>query len=154
MPFCSKCGQAYSEGVKFCPACGAPVGEPGGANLPVAANAPGMAENVTGALCYVLGWLTGIVFFLVDKRPFVRFHSAQSMVAFVGLTVLHYVISAFFGATLFSGGILALGPGLLLLRLVDLATLVVWILCIVKAYSGQRYKLPLAGDWAEKIFGV
>ena len=39
-----------------------------------------MAEKIAGLLCYVLGWLTGLIFFFIDKRPFVRFHAAQSIV--------------------------------------------------------------------------
>ena len=40
----------------------------------------GLEENVAGLLCYVLGWVTGLIFFLIDKRPFVKFHAAQSIV--------------------------------------------------------------------------
>jgi len=57
---------------------------------------PGMAENVAGLLCYVLGWVTGIIFFLIDKRPYVRFHAAQSIIVFGGLHVLNIVVGIIF----------------------------------------------------------
>ena len=53
-------------------------------------NTTGLDENVAGLLCYVLGWVTGIIFFLIDKRPYVRFHAAQSIVVFGGLHILNY----------------------------------------------------------------
>ena len=71
-----------------------------------------MSENVAGLLCYVLGWVTGIIFFLIDKRPFVRFHAAQSMVVFGGLHVINIVIGIFFGAGIMvMGGFGAFGMG-------------------------------------------
>ena len=47
-----------------------------------------MDEKVAGLLCYVLGWITGMIFYFIDKRPFVRFHAAQSIVVFGGLHVI------------------------------------------------------------------
>lgn len=101
MAFCGKCGTQVNEGVGFCPKCGAPQGAaaPAGGAAPAsgAAAGTGMAENVAGLLCYVLGWLTGLVFFLIDKRPFVRFHAAQSIVVFGALHVLRIILGGLFG---------------------------------------------------------
>src|SRR5579875_2112558 len=105
MAFCSKCGTSISEGAAFCPSCGNPTGPvmaggpavaPAGgpAVTPMAAPASGLAENVAGLLCYLLGWLTGIIFLLIDKRPFVRFHAAQSIVVFGGLMILRILLTA------------------------------------------------------------
>ena len=58
---------------------------------------PGMAENVAGLLCYVLGWVTGIIFFLIDKRPFVKFHAAQSLAFHVALIVIFPALGIFLG---------------------------------------------------------
>ena len=84
MAFCGKCGSSVPDGVPFCQQCGAAVAA-AAAPTPVAI-APwvlrGLQENVAGLLCYLLGWLTGIIFLLIDKRPFVRFHAAQSIVVF------------------------------------------------------------------------
>ncbi len=58
--------------------------------------ADGMTENVAGLLCYSLGWITGLIFLLIDKRPFVRFHAAQSIVIFGGLHILYYILVSIF----------------------------------------------------------
>src|ERR1700726_3011206 len=98
MAFCKACGTELG-GAAFCPKCGAsqtasavPMG------TAPAATSEGLAENVAGLLCYVLGWVTGIIFFLIDKRPYVRFHAAQSIVVFGGLHVINIIIGIMFGA--------------------------------------------------------
>src|SRR5271154_4203901 len=102
MAFCGKCGSSVAEGVAFCPQCGAPVGAaavpppPPSPGWPPAAPASGLQENVAGMLCYVLGWITGIVFLLIDKRPFVRFHAAQSIVVFGFLSLLRLGLAVAF----------------------------------------------------------
>jgi uncharacterized membrane protein len=151
MAFCAKCGTQMADGTAFCPNCGAPqAGAPAGGG---AAAGTGMAENVAGLLCYVLGWITGLIFFLIDKRPFVRFHAAQSMVTFGALHVLSILLGLFLGASMFVGGAGGFGLGILVIWLINLACLVLWVLCMVKAYQGERFKLPLAGDIAENIAG-
>lgn len=113
--------------------------------------ADGMTENVAGLLCYVLGWVTGLIFFLVDKRPFVRFHAAQSMVVFGGLNVIYYILARiFFTGIGFVGGF---GLGVLLLDAIELLATVLWIVLMVKAYQGERFKVPFAADLAENIAG-
>jgi uncharacterized membrane protein len=165
MAFCAKCGSAVSDGAPFCSACGAPqAGATAAAPPPpqqqgYVAPAGGstqqtqMAENVAGFLCYLVGWVTGLIFFLIDKRPFVRFHAAQSIVLFGGCTILIWV----FG--IFSAGMLGFGvyhlAGLLwaLSGLLDIAVFVLWILLMVKAYQGERFRVPVVADIAEQIFG-
>ena len=92
MAFCSKCGGEVGDGVAFCPKCGQAQtgGQVAQATQPTQSAQPGMAENVAGLLCYALGWITGIIFFLIDKRPFVRFHAAQSIVVFGGLHMIEH----------------------------------------------------------------
>ena len=63
-----------------------------------------MAENVAGFLCYILGWITGLIFYFIDKRPYVRFHAAQSIVVFGGLHIIYIVFGMIFGFSLFAGG--------------------------------------------------
>ena len=150
MAFCKACGQEIGSAA-FCPKCGASQGAvpaPSG-NAPTA----GLSENVAGALCYVLGWVTGIIFLLVDKRPFVKFHAAQSIVVFGGLHILTIVLGMFLGVSIFTGGFHLFGPGFLLLHLVNLAAFVLWILLMVKAHQGERFKLPIASELAESIAG-
>jgi uncharacterized membrane protein len=109
----------------------------------------GMDENVAGLLCYSLGWVTGLIFLLIDKRPFVRFHAAQSLVVFGGLHIVYYILSTIFfvGIGAAAGG---LGLAVLLLDALRLLALVLWIVLMVKAYQGQRFKVPFAADLAEK----
>ena len=145
MPFCSGCGVEMSASVSFCPKCGKAVGSVSASTEPV--QATGIQENVAGLLCYAAGWVTGLIFFLIDKRPYVRFHAMQSIIVFGALNVLYWLIlwSGWFGGFL---GFAILG---LLSSLLGLLMLVCWILCMVKAYQGQRFKLPLIGDLAENF---
>ncbi len=105
-----------------------------------------MAENIAGLLCYALGWVTGLIFYFIDKRPFVRFHAAQSIVVFGGLTIIRVGL----GMVFLTGGV-SLGFGLL--WLVSILGFVLWILLMIKAYQGERYRLPIAADLADQIFG-
>ncbi len=104
----------------------------------------GIRENIAALLAYVLFWITGIIFYLIDKRSFVRFHALQSIIAFGGLMFLRWV--------LFWAGIGGLGWTVtgLLRGIISAAIFICWIVCMVKAYQGHRFKLPLAGDLAEK----
>jgi len=115
--------------------------------------AEGMTENVAGLLCYSLWWVTGLIFFLIDKRPFVRFHAAQSIVVFGGLQIIYIVLGRFLIASLYRGGLGTFGMGSGLLSLLDLLAFVLWILLMIKAYQGQKFKLPIAGDLAEGFAG-
>lgn len=99
----------------------------------------GMEQNVAGLLCYLVGWVTGLVFFLMEKEnKFVRFHAMQSIVVFGGLTVVSLIV-----------GIIPV-IGWIVSWLIGIVALVLWILLMVKAYQNQMYKLPWAGDFAEK----
>lgn len=151
MAFCGKCGSSVPEGAPFCPQCGAQVGA--AATPPQVAMTPvgstGLQENVAGLLCYLLGWLTGIIFLLIDKRPFVRFHAAQSIVVFGALTLIHWVLSiAFLGS-----GFIGFGVWFMIVRLVDLVSLVLWIVLMVMAYQGKTYEVPIAAPIAKNIAG-
>ncbi|MBN1796514.1 MAG: DUF4870 domain-containing protein [Sedimentisphaerales bacterium] len=111
----------------------------------------GMQANVAALLSYVLGWITGLIFFLIEKEnKFVRFHAMQSIVVSGALFVFYIVISMFMGIlAMIHLGILIPLFGLLN-GLVGLASLVLWILLMIKAYQGEKFKLPIAGDIAEK----
>jgi uncharacterized membrane protein len=145
------------DDVAFCPKCGAPAGPiaagtpasaPVGAPMMAAAPASGLAENVAGMLCYVLGWLTGLIFLLTDKRPFVRFHAAQSIVVFGALFILRMVFwFGWFG----SWGLFSLWT--LLSMLLGLVTLIAWIVLMVFAYQGKMFEVPIAAPLAKNIAG-
>jgi uncharacterized membrane protein len=156
MAFCTKCGATVAENAAFCPACGTSqtLTSTGPLPTPVGSAAQSqMSENVTGALCYVLGWLTGLIFYFIDKRPFVRFHAAQSIVVFGGIHVILFALGAFFGLSWLTGGYVGFSFGFGLYRLIDLAAFILWILLMIKAYQGQRFRVPVAADLAENIFG-
>ena len=105
-----------------------------------AGTSTGLSPNIAGLLCYVAGWITGIIFFVLEQRnKFVRFHAAQSIVVFGIITV--------------AGIILGLIPvvGVAFSSIIGIIGFIVWIIMIVKASSGEWYKLPWAGDVAEKI---
>lgn len=112
-----------------------------------------MDEKVAGLLCYVLGWITGLIFYFIDKRPYVRFHAAQSIVVFGGLQIISILLGMFFGISLLGGGLAGFSMGYALYTLVNLVGLVLWILLMIKAYQGERFRVPIAADLAEKLFG-
>lgn len=120
-------------------------------NSPSGSSSTGLQPNIAAVLAYVLTWLTGLVFFLIEKQsPFVRFHAMQSILLGVGVIALQIalsIISLIMGQII---GILGTLVGLLSLVVV-LGFLVVWILCMVKSYQGQMFKLPIIGDIAQNF---
>ncbi len=160
MPHCTKCGTEVGSTAQFCPTCGQPQPAAPAHIPPVAGSQGGMTENTAAALSYVLGWITGIIFFVIDKRPYVRFHAAQSMVTFGALHIIRIVLAMIFGVGFLFGGYHhhmgpggwgALGLGVGLLSIFSLLTFVLWLVCIVKAASGSRFALPIAGPIAENM---
>jgi len=105
-----------------------------------AGTSTGLSPNTAGLLCYVGIWITGIIFFVLEqKNRFVRFHAAQSIVVFGTITV--------------AGVVLGLIPvvGDAFYTIIGIIGFIVWIIMIVKASNGEWYKLPWAGDVAEKM---
>jgi uncharacterized membrane protein len=99
----------------------------------------GVQPKVAALLSYVAGFVTGLIFFLIEKEnKFVRFHALQSAIVFGFLFLLQMILS-------YMPSI-----GRFLLPLVNLAMLILWIVCMIKAYQGERFKLPIAGDIAEQ----
>lgn len=99
----------------------------------------GMQPNLAGLLCYFFGFVTGIVFYLVEKKnKFVRFHAMQSMLVFGGFFVINLML-------LFIPIL-----GVIVAMLLSLMSIVLWVLLMIKAYQGEYFKLPIVGDIAEK----
>jgi uncharacterized membrane protein len=99
-------------------------------------------QNIIGALTYLLGFITGIIFLLVEKHNrFIRFHAMQSVITFGGLFVVNIILQV----------IPFIGP--LVSSLLSLAGLIVWIVLMIKALQGEYYKLPYLGDLAEQYMG-
>ncbi|HXX14784.1 MAG TPA: hypothetical protein VEJ47_07755 [Candidatus Eremiobacteraceae bacterium] len=153
MAFCKACGQDIGTAA-FCPKCGAsqsaPVATPAAPVAQTTASTEGLQENVAGLLCYILGFITGIIFLLIDKRPFVRFHAAQSLVVFGGLFIIRIALMFMGGMT---GGLVGWGVVGMIGLLISLITLVLWILLMIKAYQHVLYKVPIAAPIAENIAG-
>ncbi len=108
----------------------------------MAKTATGLDENVAGLLCYVLGWISGIVFIILEpKNKFVRYHAIQAIIVFGAISIA--------GAILrwlpFIGPFLGWALGVL--------AIILWIVLMVKAYQGKKYKLPVSGDLAAKWAG-
>ena len=102
-------------------------------------SALGLDENIEGLLCFALGFITGIVFLVLEKEnKFVRFHAMQSLATFLPLFVISMVI----------GIVPIIGP--IISILITPLGLILWILLMYKAFRGERFKLPVVGDFAEK----
>ena len=167
MPNCTRCGTANDSSAQFCKQCGSqlsasayppPPPTPGQGFPPPPPQQPppgsypppgygqqtdsGMQQNVAALLCYVLGWLTGLIFMFIDKRPFVRFHAMQSILLFGGIHVLHIFLTFLFPVLRLWSLLFAISG------LISLVSLVLWVLMMVKAYQNEWYKLPVIGDIA------
>jgi uncharacterized membrane protein len=142
MAFCKSCGQDIGSAV-FCTKCGAGQGAIASpVAAPIAAAGEGLAENVAGLLCYALGWVTGLIFLLIDKRPWVKFHAAQSIAVFGGLTIIR--IGLLFMTHFMGWGIQAL---------LGLIGFILWIFLMVKAYQHETVRIPIAADIADNLAG-
>ncbi|MBS1263261.1 MAG: hypothetical protein MAG715_00435 [Methanonatronarchaeales archaeon] len=106
----------------------------------------GVEENVEAVLCYSLGFLTGLLFYLLERdNAFVRFHAAQSIIVFGALYVASLLLSYLSLLTLpvqVVYGVLG--------SLLSVASLLAWILLMVRAYQGEWYEFPVAGRLAMK----
>jgi len=101
----------------------------------------GLDENVAAFLCYLFGFITGIVFLVVEKQSsFVKFHARQSTITFLGLFVISLILGFF--------PIIAL-----LIYPIWILSLILWLILMVKALRGERYSLPMVGKMAEKKGG-
>jgi len=124
-----------------------------------AKSSTGLDENIAALLSYIFGWVSGLIFFLIEKDSrLVRFHAMQSLlfnvvvgVVAIALWIVLFVV--FLVVSQVSGA---------LATLLSLVSLLVWvvfliaifggfILCLVKAFQGQYFKLPVIGNFAEKF---
>lgn len=143
--FCSSCGAEMVDNAAFCPKCGKATGVQSGyagAAIPPAsstASTAGVQDNLGGLLAYL--FLPAIVFLVMapyNKNRFLRFHSFQAIFLWVLMVVVNAVLA----------GIPVLN--LFLLPLIGLAEVVVGLICMIKAFQGEFFKLPFLGEFAEK----
>jgi uncharacterized membrane protein len=106
-----------------------------------------LPEHVAGMLTYLFGWVSGLVFLLFDRRPFVRYHAAQSVVVFATLSGLLLVFGDFFLASFLPQEARLF---LALRRIVELTWLFAAVVLMLKASTGQRYRVPHAAEFADR----
>jgi len=114
----------------------------------------GLDENVAAALAYVLGWLSGIVLYLLEsENECVRFHAAQSIVVFGAIFIAGMVLNVTQAFALFGNVTRALlGPIFALLTLgLWLGALVLWLYLIIRTYQGENPRIPVAADIADDL---
>lgn len=110
---------------------------------------PGLSDSAAGALAYFT-FIPALIFLLVEpynRSPNVRFHAWQSILLSITAFVINILLGICFGIALF---FLPFFMQTILWRLIELAWLIVWILCVINAYNGKRFKLPVIGPLAEK----
>jgi uncharacterized membrane protein len=91
----------------------------------------GLDVAVAGMLAYVAGWLSGVFFLLVEKKSrFVRFHAWQSVLTFLPVFVALWFLPLWF--------------------LFWPVSVALWILLMYKAFHGERFRLPVVGDIADR----
>lgn len=154
MAFCGKCGSPVGDGMSFCGKCGAPTVPPvPGAETPRPGT--GLSHNAAAALAYLLGFVTGILFLVLEPHKnerFVRFHAFQS-IFFNAVVIAYWIIST----NLFFIGLGSFGFLFSIWSLVNallfLAFFAYWLFLMYQAYSNQWYKIPVLGDIALKQAG-
>jgi uncharacterized membrane protein len=158
MGFCANCGAVLSEGSGFCGSCGKAVGTANQAAAPAAAgggaasSATGLSTNVAGALAYVLGLITGILFLVIEPYKndrFVRFHAMQSIFFTVACIVFSIAWSIVWGILL-SISWAFFWVDMPLRMLISLGIFVFWLYLMYQAYQQREYRIPWIGDLAAK----
>lgn len=143
MAFCANCGAQLTAGSNNCAACGTPVGQSAGggaAAAPAPAATSGLQDNVAGMLAYIT-IIPAIIFLVMEpynRNKFIRFHAFQCLFLFVAIVAIDIVL-----------GFIPI-IGWMLAPLVGLGGLVLALICLLKAYNNQMWKLPVIGDLAEK----
>jgi len=114
----------------------------------------GLAPNIASLLCYICTPITGIIFLLIEKEnKDVKFHAWQSLVfgvAYIALIIVLEILAAILGMI---ASVLGIIVGFFI-PILMLAAFIIWIVCLVKAYQGERWRIPFIGDFAAKKAGV
>ena len=180
MAFCSNCGSAV-EG-RFCPKCGAAVGAgaptggtppppgpppasppppaynptpgysaPGGYAPPPSA-AAGMTDNMAGALSYLFGFITGILFLVLapyNQNRNIKFHAFQSIFLNIAWVVC-WIAATILSIVLHSIPILGAIISILLHMAIGIGFFILWLYMMFKTYNGEKIMLPIIGPIADK----
>ncbi len=154
MAFCPNCGTAVAADSAICGNCGQST-KPGAPAPATQAGAPGLTSNMAGALAYVLGIITGIVFLVLEpyKRDrFVRFHAFQSIFYTVACIVFAIAWNIFWDILGNISGWLYLVV-IPIRMLISLALFLFWLFLMYQAYNNREFKIPFIGQLAAKQAG-
>jgi len=111
----------------------------------------GMEANIAAGLAYVVGWVTGLIFFLLEKESeFVKFHAAQSLITFGVLFILGSILGFVVGMIPLIGLLVAPLLGFLLW----MVSFVLWIVCLIQAFQGKWFEIPIVAPYAKKLAGL
>jgi len=115
------------------------------------ATTTGFPANVAGALAYVLGPITGILFYILEKdNRFIRFHAAQSIAVSVLMIILSIVLGIL-GSVLAFIPLIGWGIAMLLSFGLSIVSLVLWLFLMWQAYKGLEWEAPIAGTFARRM---
>ncbi len=171
MSFCQTCGASLPDGSPACTACGAsqgvaassaapgaiPDSYPARVAAPAAAAGSGLTPNVAGALAYLVGAITGILFLVIDPFKadrFVRFHAFQSIffnVAWIGFWIVWMIVGFMLGAI--SHGLFFIIQ-LPINLLITVGGFCLWAYLMYSAYQGKTFQIPIIGALAAKQAGI
>jgi len=169
MSFCQSCGTALVADTRFCQSCGSSTSLSEGVSVAtsegtvVAMPSSGNIEqktidtNLVGALAYLAGFITGIIFLVLDpykSNSFVRFHAFQSIffnIAWVAFWIFWMIVSAVL--TPLTAGVFGL-IAVPLMLIFTLAGFGIWIFLMYEAYQQTLFKLPIVGKFAAEHAGV
>ena len=171
MSACLSCGATLAADTRFCQSCGTPAEFRADATVstverpaPVAVMSPSgqpgsktMDTNIVGALTYLAGFVTGIVFLVLDpykSNSFVRFHAFQSIffnLAWVAFWIVWMILSAVL--TPLTAGIFGL-IALPLMLIFAVTGFGIWLFLMYQAYQQKLFKLPVVGKFAAEQAGV
>lgn len=124
-----------------------------------AKSSTGLDENIAALLSYIFGWVSGLIFFLIEKDSrLVRFHAMQSLLLNVAAGIIAVVLWILWFVLAVAASMASETLGFLVSAVLGLLIFVFWIalligviLCLVKAYQRQYFKLPIIGNFAEKF---
>jgi uncharacterized membrane protein len=161
MTFCAGCGSAITQGSGFCPGCGKPVAtvsQGAVAAAPAVSSssaASGLTPNLAGALAYILGLITGVLFLVLEpykRDPFVRFHAMQSVLYSAAVIVFSIAWRILVSILSDINPWLALATFPIRL-LISLGFFGLWLFVMYQAHSGREYRIPFIGGFAAKQIG-
>jgi uncharacterized membrane protein len=119
--------------------------------MSVEESSTGLTPRVAAVLAYLAGPFSGVLVLLAERTSgLVRFHAWQSV---LGLGVLGVIVVALLGLA-FASLIVSARAFFVLYLVAGLAWaswVVCWVICMVQAFNGRRWKLPIAGDYAERL---